>query len=146
VAILRDAFYTDGFYVEITDQFTGEPLLRAQGLLEISTFPFLEPCSFPPCARTEPEYPPLKGTVNFATSRRSAGGVTVYLNGEDIGLLNQPVSLDDVPACGLEGDGRTLAAEMWPESYYWHAHGADGTFWDGHVTITGDSCETILLE
>ncbi len=146
---LREAFYGDGFYVQVTDRFTGAPLVRAEGLLEISTFPFLEPCSFPPCnppdhSRDIQQY--RKGKVNFARTTNASENITVILNGERIGVLDEAVSRDNLPACGLTGDGRTLAAELWPETYFWRAFAEDGTSWEGYVTITPDSCETVLLE
>jgi hypothetical protein len=145
--ILRNAFYGNGFYVQVTDQFSGAPIARAEGELEISVFPTLEPCSFPPCSlRGDPPGVIGQGTVNFATTRENTGGITVYLNGEIVGFLDQPVSADNLPACGSAGDGRTVATENWPETYYWRAVAEDGTTWEGHATIRKDSCETILLE
>ncbi len=146
--ILRNAYYTTGFYVQVTDSVTGAPLLRADStFMEISVFPTLEPCSFPPCSGRDASPGVLdRGTVNFATTRAGTGDITVYLNGEIVGRLNQAISPDNVPACGLTGDGRTVATEIYPENYYWHAYAEDGTTWDGHVTVGTDTCETILLE
>lgn len=142
---LRDAFYGDGFYIELTDKFTGEPKLRAEGnALELS---FLDPVTTPlPFRDGEPAAKVEKGTVNFATAYTGSGPITVVSNGETLGVLNQAVDKDSLPACTLAGDGGTLAAEYWPGDYYWHAHAEDGTMWDGHVTIESGGCETVLLE
>ena len=148
VQTLRNAHYGDGFYVQVSDAFTGQPLVRANSTeMEISFFDTAEPCMFPPCNPGRGDSPGVmdRGTVNFATTR-DAGDITVWVNGEIIGLLNEQVSKDNLPACGIVGGGATVATEIWPENYYWHALAEDGTTWDGHVNITTDGCETILLE
>ncbi len=142
---LREAFYDTGFYVEVTDRFTGEPLRRAEGLLEISFFDELEPCSFPPCSGLGPMEKSQKGTATFASALAGEGPVDVYVNGELIGSLSETVSAGDLPGCGVEGDNRTVATEIWPETYYWHAHGKNGKTWDGHVTVTGGACNLVVI-
>ncbi len=142
---LREAFYDTGFYVEVTDRFTGEPLRRAEGLLEISFFDELEPCSFPPCSGLGPMEKSQKGTATFASALAGEGPVELYVNGELIGSLSETVSAGDLPGCGVEGDNRTVATEIWPETYYWHAHGKNGKTWDGHVTVTGGACNLVVI-
>ncbi len=142
---LRAAFYDEGFYVEVTDPITGEPLVRAEGFLGISIFPFLEPCSFPPCSGAAGAEKQTKGSVSFASGLVGEGPVELYANGNLLGSLGRTVTPEDLPACGLDGDDRTLAAELWPGTYYWHAHGKNGNTWDGHFTVTGESCNLVVI-
>ncbi len=144
---LRAAFYNEGFYVEVTDADcpTCAPLVRAEGFLGISIFPFLEPCSFPPCSGVTGAEKQTKGSVSFASGLVGEGPVELYANGNLLGSLGRTVTPDDLPACGLDGDDRTLAAELWPGTYYWHAHGKNGNTWDGHFTVTGESCNLVVI-
>ncbi len=147
---LRDAFYDEnrGFYIEVTDAVTQQRLARAEGDdLEISFFPSEGRCGFPPCTedmdaaagRTS------KGTVTFASGLPKGVSLELFANGTELGVLNTPVDPAILPACGLDGDNRTLAAEFWPETYYWRAYGSDGETYGGHVTITPDSCQLIVI-
>ncbi len=143
---LRETYYDTGFYMEVTDRFSGEPLLRAESdIFEISFFDELEPCSFPPCSGLDPMENSQKGTATFASALAGEGPVDVYVNGELIGSLSETVSAGDLPGCGVEGDNRTVATEIWPETYYWHAHGKNGKTWDGHVTVTGGACNLVVI-
>ncbi len=144
---LRNAFYGDGFYVQVTDRFTGEPLVRAEGGdLEISSLPTADPCNFPPCSGAVGSRElPVPGTVTFASELVGEGSVELYANGELLGALAKTVTANNLPACGLEGDDRSLATELDPGTYYWHAHGKDGKMWDGHFTVTSGECNLVLI-
>lgn len=142
--LLRDTYYEDGIYVEVTDSITGEQLVRAEGFLEISLFPTLDPCSFPPCSGVVPANATQKGVVTFASGLPAGTSIELYANGKLLGVLNEPVSADALPACGLTGDNRTLATELYPGTYYWHAHDDDGDY-SGHVTVQSGGCATVLI-
>lgn len=142
---LRDAYYDGGVYIEITDSVTGEQLVRAEGLLEISFFPTLEPCSFPPCSGVEPADSTTKGTVTFASSLPDGTSINLYANGELLGALSEPVAADAAVACGFGGSGHTLATELYPGTYYWHAHDKDGGDYSGHVTVQSGGCTTVII-
>lgn len=142
--LLRDTYYEEGVYVEVTDSITGEQLVRAEGLLEISFFPTLEPCSFPPCSGVLPANANQKGVVTFASALPKGSSVDLYANGKLLGVLSEPTSPDAPIECGLTGDNRTLATELYPGTYYWHAHDGDDDY-SGHVTVPAGGCATVII-
>ncbi len=147
---LRDAFYDDrgGFYIEVTDARTQQRIARAEGRdLEISFFPSEGRCGLPPCDASQDAAagPTTKGVVNFASALPGNVKLDVYANGKLLGVLKDAVDANALPACGLGGDNRTLAAEFWPETYYWRAYGSDGKTYDGHVTVSADGCQTVVI-
>lgn len=147
---LRDAFYDPerGFYVEVSDAVTGQRLARAEGNdLEISFFDSGARCSFPPCTEEQDvaSGPTAKGTVTFASGLPNGVTLELFANGKELGALAEPVNSNDLPACGLTGDNRTLAAEFWPETYYWRAYGSDGKTYEGHVTVTPHGCQLVVI-
>lgn len=142
---LRNAFYGNGFYVEVTDGITGEPLARAEGNLELST---LDSATVPlPFRENDPALTGSEdGTVNFVTTNLDHGPVRVVFNGREAGVLREAVDGDELPACGLVTSDSVVSAMSWPERYYWHAHAEDGTMWDGHVSIESGGCHTVVLD
>jgi len=136
--LLRDAFYGNGFYVEVTDDVTGQQLARAEGFLEISLFD---------AARTSASNEPfMKGAINFACEYAAGGGVTVISNGKIIGVLDEFIAIGgDPPGCGLTPSAGAVGAAYWPGEYYYRAFADDGTEWEGHFEIGSDTCETIVL-
>jgi hypothetical protein len=67
------------------------------------------------------------------------------VNGDLVGSLGDAVTEDDLPACGLSNDPRTLAVELWPDTYYWHAHAKDGKMWEGRVTVSSAGCGLTVI-
>ena len=136
---LRDAFYTDGgWYVQILDPFTNQPLVRADGeFYEIQTTPN---DSFPFPIR-DSGY--TRGTINFVSEYAEGGSITVIANGEILGELTDAV--DTVPECGEDAPGQKVSDDLIPQEYPYRAFAEDGTEWSGHFTLANGECATIVL-
>ena len=57
--------------------------------------------------------PIAKGTVTFASGLPKGVTLELFANGKELGALSEPADSNDLPACGLSGDNRTLAAELY---------------------------------
>jgi hypothetical protein len=138
--LMREAFYGDGFYLQITD-FGGSPIVRAEGnTLEIQ----LDPNDvLQPLGRSGAGTKYTRGTASFVTEH-DGGAVMVIANGENLGTITSAIN-GEPPTCGNGEVGQVVSAKFIPQEYFYKAIAEDGTEWDGFFTIENGGCTTVVL-
>lgn len=139
---LRQAFYTGGWYVQVSNN-AGTPLARGEGSFwEIQTDPN---DAFPnPIRNGETGYE--FGYANFVSDYADGGAITVVANGKIVGVLDQAVTDESMPACDEESiSGLVASGRYIPQTYPYRAFADDGTEWTGTFTVENGGCNTVVL-